>query len=493
MTTSAATTSIITPTSTMALTNTTLSIEAPTSSIVSSTFLRNVSEAGAVSTSSKSTSNKTGQTYTTALQTSQVPYISFGTISYQFSSTATASFSLNDGTEGQVQPRTQSSLTALYIAVIAIVCVLFVVLVLLSMYFIKRRYSKARMQSSLTKQSRIITGMTDQQLKTVVSSETHVLGTAMGGTTFVNTSMEVAVPAYLELKLGQNVRMVPNSFINKGGQAEVQVAEILAYPAGHPFAKSSTKFVAAKCFIGNVEKDSVQQEISLMWKFKDFDQIAKLVGFDGQNNVLLMFNYELGSLESLILSQTLYAQQVNYCFEMQHVLCMDVVTALVILHKNAVVHNDIKSGNYLLYQDSNGVLRAALTDFGICTLQTRANLVQGLQWNKLKGHTVMYAAPEVLSKQQVPEQLLPSRDVFAAAVVMFEILTRMNAWQGYTAAQVSEMVLQGLRPEAKFPDERAQMLFETIQVAWAQDPSQRPSAAEIADKVNKLEPRLKAN
>ncbi|KAI3651101.1 hypothetical protein MP228_004582 [Amoeboaphelidium protococcarum] len=484
------TTTATTTTTTASSTTTHLStVTAITTSVTTKTTtttptfltLSNVSDVGVMFTSSK-----TAQMNSKTFQTSKTTQITFEPNSYQLMSTATVKSSIDEDTVGQSQPGRQSSLMTLYIAVIAISCVLFLVLILLSKFCIRRRYFKVRVQSPLTKQSRIISGMTAQPFKTVISSETHVSNTAMGGTTFLNTSMEVAVPAYLELKLGENFRMMPNSFINKGGQAEVQVAEVLSYPAGHPFATSGIKLLAAKCFIGNVEKDSVHQEISLMWKFKDFDQIAKLVGFDVQRNILLMFNYEPGSLESLILSQSQYAQQVNYCFEMQHALCMDVVTALVILHKNAVVHNDIKSGNYLLYQDANGVLRAALTDFGVCTLQTSANFVQGLQWNKLKGYTVMYAAPEVLARLQVPEQLLPLRDVFAAAVVMFEILTRMIVWKGCTAAQVSEMVLQGLRPEAKFPDERAQMLLETIQAAWAQDPSQRPIAAEISNQLIKL-------
>ncbi|KAI3633258.1 hypothetical protein MIR68_008796 [Amoeboaphelidium protococcarum] len=385
--------------------------------------------------------------------------------SAEHSSRSGGSMTISDGQAGQMQPGTQSSTMTVYIIVNAIVCFLILVLVLLSMYCIRRRYIKARMRSSKMLLLRNTGGMTDQTLNAAIGSAIQIGGTAMGGTTFMNSSMEVAVPAYLELK---------------------RVAEILSFPTLHPFATSSTRLVAAKCFIGKVQKDSVHQEIALMWRFKDDDQIAKLVGFDTLHNVLLMINYELGSLEQLILGQALPFQQVDYSMEQQQILCLDVMTSLSILHFNSVVHNDIKSGNYLVQQGSNRVLRAVLTDFGICTIQSQANFVKGLQWNLLKGHSIKYAAPEVLQQLQVPEHLLPSSDVYAGAVVMFEILTRTKAWEGFNAAQVAELVLQGARPEAQFLESRAHMLFQVVQLAWAQDSSMRPSAIAIAGEVQKL-------
>ncbi|KAI3646536.1 hypothetical protein MP228_009464 [Amoeboaphelidium protococcarum] len=502
-TTSTTTTSITTPTTTTATTTTTvttnitsttttstpastttsvsiLSAVVAITSMVNSTSYYNVSKVSVVSTSGTA-----GQMSNSAPSLNQASYMSFAWNSNQHSSSIPASTSRDDDVKGQVQPGTQSSMMPLYIIIIAIVCVLILLLVLLSMYCIRRRYIKSRMRSSKMLLLRNFGGMTDQTLNATIGTAIQTGGTAMGGTTFMNTSMEVAVPAYLELKRDLNFRMVPNSFINKGGQAEIQVAEVFDYPAGHPYATSGAKFVAAKCFIGNVQRDSIHQEIALMWRFQGYDQIAKLVGFDGQNNVLLMINYELGSLEQLILNR---AQAVDYSFDLQAMLCFDVITALVVLHQNAVVHNDIKSGNYLVYKDVNDDFRVALTDFGICTLLSRANVVQGMQWNQLKGHSVKYAAPEVLSKLQVPEQLLPARDVYAGAVVMFEILGRRKAWESYKAVQVSEMVLSGIRPEAKFSDNRAQMLYQIIQLAWTQDPSMRPTAAAIAGEIQKFAP-----
>ena len=103
-----------------------------------------------------------------------------------------------------------------------------------------------------------------------------------------------------------------------------------------------------------------------------------------------------------------------------------VLSALAAAHRAGLVHRDVKPENILLSDD--GVVKVA--DFGLAravetdAAATRTGLMMG---------TVAYCAPEQISEGRAD----PRSDVYAAGVVLFELLTGTPPFKGDSAMNVA--------------------------------------------------------
>lgn len=100
-----------------------------------------------------------------------------------------------------------------------------------------------------------------------------------------------------------------------------------------------------------------------------------------------------------------------------------VASALDFAHRAGIVHRDIKPSNVLLTNDN----KAILTDFGLVLRDNDATL--GTAFG-----TPRYIAPEqaVASQQAVPQS-----DIYAFAVIMYEILTGDTPFTGETPMEIA--------------------------------------------------------
>ncbi len=144
-----------------------------------------------------------------------------------------------------------------------------------------------------------------------------------------------------------------------------------------------------------------------------------------------------------------------------------VLQALAEAHAKGLIHRDVKPENVII--NDNGTVKVA--DFGLARAVTSQTVTstQGV----LLG-TVAYLAPE-----QVERGIADARsDVYAAGLMLFEMLTGTKAFTGDTAIHVAYQHVHGGVPTpssrvAGLPVE----LDELVAVATARDPDERPADA----------------
>jgi serine/threonine-protein kinase len=154
--------------------------------------------------------------------------------------------------------------------------------------------------------------------------------------------------------------------------------------------------------------------------------------------------------------------------------------ALEYSHSHGVVHRDIKPANIMVMKDG----RIKVSDFGIARIETSAT-TQGSEW---------VGTPNYMAPEQFQGQVADHRsDIYAAGVVIYELLAGRRPFQGDTAevmrqaVQVMPQAPSELNPElpsaaddvvlkalAKRPAERWQSAHE-FALAFEQALEQRPS------------------
>ncbi|CAB1111775.1 unnamed protein product [Ectocarpus sp. CCAP 1310/34] len=151
----------------------------------------------------------------------------------------------------------------------------------------------------------------------------------------------------------------------------------------------------------------------------------------------------------------------------------EVASAVGFLHRNGIVHFDLKPENIMLAVGGDDcVPEVRLADFGSAFRQYR-------QISSARDYTAAYSAPEVLSRQSVDDYR--QVDMWALGVVMWVLLTGEHPFGAHSdlseaelARRVAEMepdlkALRHVSPEAK----------DLVRRLLARDPEDRPSALQL--------------
>src|SRR6201987_387079 len=186
-------------------------------------------------------------------------------------------------------------------------------------------------------------------------------------------------------------------------------------------------------------------------------------GDDNGTPFLVMELVEGESLDHLIKSSGTLAQT----------RCVAVVTqflsALGFAHANGIVHRDIKPSNIMVLQDDH----VKVADFGIARLEASEFTIVG----DLLG-TPAYMAPEQLSGGPIDHRT----DLFAAGVILFEMLTGVKPFRGKSITEIiSFMEKRGPEDIRALNPALPESLKPVIGRALAFDPGARyGSAAEFS-------------
>ena len=148
-----------------------------------------------------------------------------------------------------------------------------------------------------------------------------------------------------------------------------------------------------------------------------------------------------------------------------------VCDALAYAHSRGIVHRDVKPANILVARDGT----VTLTDFGIASDEdSRDQTVD----ERVLG-TLSYMSPE----QAAGTQATGATDVWAAGLTLYTQLTGTNPYRAKTLTQLLEKLAAGAEPLADVRPDLPKGVCRAIDRALEHDPSRRPDASEMRDRL----------
>ncbi|KAJ7604656.1 kinase-like domain-containing protein [Roridomyces roridus] len=168
-------------------------------------------------------------------------------------------------------------------------------------------------------------------------------------------------------------------------------------------------------------------------------------------------------------------------------LILDVALGVEYLHKNRIVHGDLKAINVLVTPSH----RACIVDFGLSSLADTVALRFTYSNTGPRGGTTRYQAPELLRAEK---QNHYGSDVYAFAHVCYEILTaKVPFFQIINDAAVMFKIFEGSRPE-RLPSCMGSPvldnLWNLLQHCWKANWTERPKIEEIVQRL--ISPLIRA-
>ena len=191
-------------------------------------------------------------------------------------------------------------------------------------------------------------------------------------------------------------------------------------------------------------------------------------------------------------------------------LLRPVIEAVALAHEEGIAHRDIKPGNLMMVTSRRGDVKVKLLDFGIAKVMTDDDRAPSPGQTSTQPHLQMFslehAAPEQLSGTRTG----PWTDVHALSLVLTEMLTGEQPYEGDDSVEIFsealsrrrptparwgldvgpwELVLQralALRPADRYPDAgsllKALLAEVPQQAVWREDLSVPPAPAPSSDR-----------
>jgi eukaryotic-like serine/threonine-protein kinase len=145
-----------------------------------------------------------------------------------------------------------------------------------------------------------------------------------------------------------------------------------------------------------------------------------------------------------------------------------VLGALAAAHRVGIVHGDVKPENVILTDDG----RIKVADFGLARAVTTR--ISGAGGSQLLG-TVAYMAPELVSRGVADAGADVRADVYAAGIMLFELLTGKQPFTGEDPAQVAYRHVREMVPAPTSIAPELPSAFDDIALrATDRDPGRRP-------------------
>lgn len=215
----------------------------------------------------------------------------------------------------------------------------------------------------------------------------------------------------------------------------------------------------------------------------EFSYIARAMepaeGTDSYVTWIVMEYCDMGSLHSAIKNRVFFhsAESIKPMLLSILLTARDIAQAMDYLHKQHIVHGDLKTQNVLLKQspaDMRG-FTCKVGDFGLSR-----TIINKTHIDTFTHGTVSHSAPE-LFRQGL---LTPAADVYSYGMLLWELITGEKAYQGTQHNGIIIAVTRGFRPA--IPSHCPSDLAALISDCWSDVYTDRPSFETVLLRLNSM-------
>lgn len=164
---------------------------------------------------------------------------------------------------------------------------------------------------------------------------------------------------------------------------------------------------------------------------------------------------------------------------------LEISGAISDLHQGGIIHGDLSLSN-IVFTDSG----ACVTDWYYTLLMEQEDIIDVLKLCK-----PIYLAPEILEGTQTV--FTTSTDVYAYAMCLLAMLGNRIPWSSLRPKEIIQRIKSSSRPAIATVQDDPHGLYEDvttlIKECLHQDPSQRPTVANIISRLQVIQAVLKAN
>lgn len=165
-------------------------------------------------------------------------------------------------------------------------------------------------------------------------------------------------------------------------------------------------------------------------------------------------------------------------------IARELMDALAAVHRVGFVHRDVKPANVIVQATEEGAYRLRLMDFGVSKGISRSQRISNpaITHEGMLVGTPHYMAPEQMSDEGLDERT----DVYAAGVLLYELLTGRVPFDGKSTAEVMSAVMRHSHtPISTWCPAASPGLTRLVERAMAQRPADRfASAREMRDAID---------
>jgi len=230
---------------------------------------------------------------------------------------------------------------------------------------------------------------------------------------------------------------------------------------------------------------------AIIWKNLDHDHVLPLLGVDNctfQQNLCMVIPWmEYGNVRHVIdklkeVDEKKFAAPKAPIIQV-HKWLREIAYGLAYLHKESIVHGDLRGANILI--DENWGVR--LTDFGMAVYAEGASHSYG----SLRGGNPRWMAPELIDPVQfflVSDRPTNASDIFSFACCCVELFSGKAPYDGCGESQVVRRVPEGLRPGRPNAfvgeDLMSDDLWKLVTHCWAPELASRPNVQEVVREIS---------
>ncbi|KAJ1846105.1 Serine/threonine-protein kinase 36 [Coemansia sp. RSA 2611] len=205
-----------------------------------------------------------------------------------------------------------------------------------------------------------------------------------------------------------------------------------------------------------IEIETYREEMRLLQQLDHPHVIQLIEYFETQNDIYIVLEYCKCDLSVYLKRKGGYLKM-----EEVRVIAQQLVTGLYYLHKNAVLHHDIKLANALVGADN----RVKWCDLGLATQLTKDG--KPIYVHALKG-TPLYMAPEILRKSRYTYRA----DFWSLGVVIYELYVGKTPFRTDSLADLKHNIME---EDIVWPREIPCQLKSFLCLLLVRNPNERAS------------------